>query len=156
MKDECNYCGSGRVVPVLDVRMEGQPHGGNPYRSRCLGCARWLPMASKSDFKNHLHPHVLTKESDPKGDSPTIPLEEWDYSARYEAVLERIESYADRDRPYSAAAATDGGEAREDVDDQADDVDATNVFECPNCSDQVTGYPDECPHCARGYTWLNQ
>lgn len=149
--DECRYCGSGRTVPVLDVRMEGQPHGGNPHRARCLGCQRWLPMASKDDFKNHLHPHVLPRDADPDRDDCTIPLEEWDRSERFEQVVERLNAYRERDRPY--AVATDGGQERVDDQESDDQDEESNRFDCPACGVGVEGYPDECPDCGARYDW---
>lgn len=154
MKDECRYCGSERTVPVLDARMEGQPHGGNPYKWRCLGCSRWLPLATKEAFKQHHRPHVLPKDADPEADGCTIPLEDWDRPERFDEIRERIESYRGRKRPY--ALVTDGGDDTDevDVDDDQDDVEESpNRFECPTCGEEVTGYPDECPHCEAGYNW---
>jgi rRNA maturation protein Nop10 len=147
MKDECPHCGSGRTVPVLDVRMRGQPHGGNPYRARCLGCDRWLPMASKEDFKNHLHPHVLRKDADPDADDCTIPLEDWDRADDYQEVLKRLERYRDRERPYEIATDGDG------TDETEQQAERTNNFACPACDEERTGYPDRCPDCGATYNW---
>lgn len=150
MMGDCRYCGSGRVVPVLHARMLGQPHGGNPYRSRCLECSRWNPVISKDTFKNHLRPHVLEKDADPDAEGSTIPLEDWDESERYADVVERLENYADRDRPFELAGATDGGQEADDVDDQESDE---NRFECPTCGGENTGKPDDCQHCGATYQW---
>lgn len=155
MMDECRHCSSGRVVPVLDVRIEQSPTAGNKYRTRCLECGRWLPMCGADDYENHLHPHVLPKDADPQAEDPTVPLEEWDNSERFQEVLDRLEDYADRDRPYTVVAA-DGGEQIEDVDDDepADD-EPENLFECPatGCDRVNEGYPDECPACGATYDW---
>lgn len=152
MKDECRYCGSERTVPVLDVRMEGQPHGGNPYRTLCLGCSRWLTLASKQAFKNHLRPHVLPKDADPESDDCTIPLEDWDRSERFQELRERIENYRGRDRPYALVTDGSGDVDDEDVQDDVDE-EPINRFDCPKCDVEVTGKPDECPDCGAPYNW---
>lgn len=97
-------------------------------------------MASKDAWNNHLHPHVLTLDADPEEENSTIPLEEWDRKSEYEALVERIQSFQDRDRPY--ATVTDGG-----------DVKTHNEFDCPRCEQQVNGKPEECPHCGAPYNW---
>lgn len=142
--DDCRHCGSGRVVPVLHARMIGQPYGGNPYRAYCLECAKFGPGVSKHDFKNHLHPHVLPKDGDKTNPEAIIPLEEWDESERYQNVVDRLEAYDQRDRPFKVVS--DGGQSEGDEQE-------TNRFECPQCGTEQTGYPDCCSHCGAAYEW---
>lgn len=175
MMDECRYCASERVVPVLDVRIEESPTAGNKYRTRCLGCERWLPMTSADTFETHLRPHILPKSADPEADDPTIPLEEWDRAERFQDALDRLEDYRDRDRPYALVDDVDqddAGDVEADVDadghvdgqpvaadgsgqidDQADE--SINRFECPatGCDAENDGHPDECPECGAVYDW---
>lgn len=141
--DDCQHCGSGRVAPVLHARMIGQPYGGNPYRAYCLECEKFGPGVSKHDFKNHLHPHVLPKDSDKTDPDSIIPLEDWDQSERYQRVVDRLQAYEARDRPF--AVVTDGGDESSD--------DKPNRFECPQCGAEQRGYPDRCETCGADYEW---
>jgi len=122
--------------------MRGQPYGGNPYRAYCLECTKFGPGVSKDDFKNHLHPHVLPKDRDKTDSDSIIPLEEWDESQRYEQVVERIQAYEQRDRPFKVIR--DGGDKEEEP---------ANQFACPQCGTEHTGYPDDCATCGAEYEW---
>lgn len=171
MIDECRYCHSKRVVPVLDKRIERSPKAGNKYRTRCLSCQRWLPMTSESAFKNHANPHVLPADADPDEDGSAIPLEEYDYQDEWEDLAEQA-------GVGGGAVATDGGEDVEEAGDDRDDRDEDgdqdgsddveqggddveqeeepdNRFKCPatGCSAVNDGYPDECPECGASYDW---
>ena len=156
MMEECRYCDSERTVPVLDRSAVG-PHGGNPYRARCLDCRRWLPMTDKETFRKHLRPHVLPKGVDAQDDGEiVVPIENSEESGEWADVMERIENYRDRERPYATwdaaqQAVTDGGEEVDD--DEGDDVEEVNRFPCPGCEETVEGRPDECPHCGAEYNW---
>lgn len=81
MNHECPKCSAFRVKPVLDRRQQRSPIGGNPYRSRCFGCGKWLQLISKEDFKTHPDPYVLPLDGDPSDDSGSdlVPLAEYEY-----------------------------------------------------------------------------
>ena len=110
-------------------------------------------MTSKDTFKSHLRPHVLPKDADPETEGSTIPLEDWDRSEQYQELVDRLKSYQERERIYGTVA--DAGEEgdEEEVDDQPANDEETNRFECPACGQEVTGYPDDCPHCGHPYKW---
>lgn len=147
MVEECRYCGSRRVRPVLVARMQGRPQGGNPFKDFCTSCDRWLAMTSRDRFKEHLHPLVLPRDGDESDPDDIIPLEDWDESERFEDVLARLENYRDRDQPGvdddAQVAVADGGEVEESI----------NRFGCPGCGEEVTGKPEQCPHCEAPYNW---
>jgi len=154
METDCKWCGSKRVVPVLDKRIERSPKTGNKFRVYCLACDRWMPFTSDKEYRDHLHPHVLPADADPEADDPTVPLEDYDYGPEWRDLAERTA----RSRPEQQAA-TDGGEVVEE-DDEADAVDGdepepVNRFDCPGagCEAVVEGEPDECPACGVGYDW---
>lgn len=91
--ENCKYCHSDRVVPVLDEGIEQRPPGGNKHRRRCLTCERWLPMCSAKAFRTHPDPHVL-----PVDGIEVIPLSASETAERYpvsdlpERVTDRGES----------------------------------------------------------------
>jgi hypothetical protein len=141
--DPCRYCSSERVAAVIDKRIEASPTAGNKYRTRCLGCGRWLPCCSAADFQTADHQHVLPRDADPDAEDPTVPAEEFD------GAVDGVSGATDD----SPDVATDGGQP---VDDDRDENDDAHRFECPKCEGSVEGYPDECPHCEVGYNWPDE
>lgn len=123
--DECRYCYAEAVVPVLDKRLHNSPTAGNPFRSRCMGCERWLPMTGKDAFKEHPDSMVLPADQDP--DDPDLVLfTEYDYQDELDQLAKKVER---------------GG--------------TDNEFRCPadGCEADHTGYPDECGECGVPYDW---
>lgn len=149
MVGTCKYCGSANAVPILDKRIEGSPKPGNPWRSGCLDCERWLPLSNEETFREHPRPHVLPPDAGSDEIDAVVPLEEYDYSDEWADLVERVRA---GDQEPDRALATDGGS---DPDDDVDE--AVNRFECPatGCGDPVEGKPDECPHCGASYDWEN-
>jgi hypothetical protein len=117
--------------------MLNQANGGNPYRQYCLDCNRFDVAVSKSDWKNHLHPHVLPRDVDQDDSESIIPLEEWDESARFEKVVDRVARLQRDERPYRVI--------------EGEEV---NVFPCPNCNETLYGFPDECEACGAPFEWV--
>lgn len=142
MIEPCRYCASERVAAVLDKRMEKSPTAGNKYRKLCLACSRWLPMCGAADFQTADHQHVLPADADPDDEEPTVPAEE------YDGPVDGLATAASGDDE-APTAMTDGGT---DLDDQ-DDEEHVNEFDCPECGEHLTGYPDECPTCEVPYRW---
>ncbi|WIV67543.1 hypothetical protein [Natrialbaceae archaeon AArc-T1-2] len=147
---ECRYCSSLRTVPVLVKRIERSEKPGNKYRTFCWGCESWGPMTSGQHFRESLHPHVLPADGDPDDPEDVIPLEEYDYEAEWEDLVDDVvDRRADRAR-------TDGGvidHTKEAPDENPDPEPDVHAFECPSCATTVTGYPDHCPHCQVPYDW---
>lgn len=150
MGDECRFCGSERVVPVLDKRIEQSPTAGNKYRTRCLTCWRWLPMTSGDHWKEHPNAKVLPADADPEENDNLVDAEDAE-DGRLAELQEKVSN-----RGVSAErAVTDGGEepsVKEESDDEQEDV---NRFTCPaeSCDNEMTGYPDKCGTCGTPYTW---
>ena len=136
MKDLCSSCGSGRLVPVLDVRLTRQPGGGNPYRERCLGCSTRFGLVSKSDWQHHTHPHVLPLDADHEDEGTVIPLAEWERAEEFSDVVERAAMLRDDDFGFEVVGS-----------------EAFNRFDCPQCGTAVEGKPEECPTCGAPYKW---
>lgn len=165
MTEPCEYCASERVVPVLDKRIEKAPRAGNKYRTRCLGCWRWLPMTSKAAFKQHENSHILPADADPEKEDNLVALDDYDYRDEIEELVEKQE----RQRAADVAAdggkvlATDGGqdvpesETPTVEDDDDEEQGERNRFECPatGCGATVDGRPEECPECEAPYNWDN-
>lgn len=137
MTEPCKYCGSDAVAAVLDKKIEESTGAGNKFRQRCLNCRRWLPCCKAAVFQAADERHVLPVDADRDGDDPTIPVEE------YDGDVEGTKTASDSANSTDAAA--DG--LRSDGGGQV------NSFNCPNCGDHVTGYPEECPNCGAGYDW---
>lgn len=145
---ECRYCHALRVVPVLDKRIERSPRAGNKYRTFCHNCGSWGPMTSEDHFRSSLHPHVLPADGDPnQPDSELVALENYDYGDEWADLREKVT--ADR----AARARADGGVPLDEIDDPHSDEPDENEFNCPDCDHHVSGFPDECPNCGRGYNW---
>lgn len=150
MRTTCKFhdC-DGRTVPVLDAELRDAPHGGNPYRVRCLRCNRFLPSTSKSEFKNHDDPRVLPRGVDRDDPDEMIPLLEWDRADEFRRLVDRLDRGGD----------VDGGDDPEPDDSMADDGgdvvggSETNRFRCPACDGDCTGYPNECPTCGAIFEW---
>jgi hypothetical protein len=148
MRTTCKFpdC-DGRTVPVLDAELRDAPHGGNPYRVRCLRCDRFLPSTSKDEFKNHDDPRVLPRGADRDDPDEMIPLLEWDRREEFRRLVDRLDRGGGDD--------VDDGEG-EPGDGMVDDVVGgveTNRFRCPACDGECTGYPDECPSCGAIFEW---
>lgn len=79
-------------------------------------------MVGRSDFENSTNPHVMEPDQDPD-DPELIPLVEYDYSAEWADLAERVKK------------------------------DEENRFDCPRCGEEQTGYPDACDNCNAEYTW---
>jgi predicted RNA-binding Zn-ribbon protein involved in translation (DUF1610 family) len=136
VNETCTSCGSGRLVPVLDVRLTQKPNGGNPYRVRCLECSTRFGLASKQDWKHHTDPHVLPLDADHEQDGSVIPLREWDRADEYDDIIDRA------------------GNLRADgFSFEVVEPDDLNRFECPNCGSTVDGKPAECPDYTVPYDW---
>lgn len=120
---KCRYCASGRIVPVLDKRIERSHRAGNKFRQLCKGCRRWLPMTSEEHFRNHHSPHVLPADASPDAEN-VIPLTEYEYDDELADLAAEVEERRNRQHiaPDSSSvepvAMTDGG-----TDLDGDDVD---------------------------------
>ena len=136
MNEQCTSCGSGRLVPVLDVRLTQQSGGGNPYRVRCLGCATRFGLASKTDWQHHTHPHVLPVDASHENEDAVVPLAEWEQSEEFSEVVERSAELRDDGYRYEVVG-----------------PEVFNRFDCPHCGIAVEGKPAECPDCGVSYTW---
>ncbi|APW99400.1 hypothetical protein CHINAEXTREME_17200 [Halobiforma lacisalsi AJ5] len=133
-------------------RIERSEKPGNKYRTFCWGCESWGPMTSGQHFRESLHPHVLPADGDPDDPEDVIPLEEYDYEDEWEDLVDDVV-----DRRTDRARA-DGSPDDNPPDDNSKSTDENPVsggheFECPNCETDVTGYPDNCPHCSVPYNW---
>ncbi len=143
MTEECDYCGAVSVVPVLDKRIEKAPTAGNKYRTRCTNCWRWAPMTSAGAWESSDRKLVLPSDADPEVEDNLVTNREYGRRDAEEELAEKVsEQGIDDDR-----LAADGGE---DVDDQSGEE---NVFDCPACGAEVTGYPESCPECEAPYEW---
>lgn len=120
---ECRYCASERVVPVLDKRLHNSPSAGNPFRSRCMGCERWLPMTTKAAFKQSPDAMVMPPDQDPD-DPALVPFDEYDYADKLSDLAAKVD-----DSPNQFVCPVEG------------------------CEADHTGYPDECDDCGTEYNW---
>lgn len=147
MEDTCKYCHSTSAVPVLDKRIEKSPKPGNKYRSACLNCERWLPLASEAEFRGHPRPHVLPADAGSDEVDRLIPLEEYDYGDEWADLVQQ-----ETDQQAQQAIA-DGGEEPDRDDGDGDET--INRFECPatGCTRTNEGKPASCPGCGAVYQW---
>lgn len=161
MRTECEYCGADDVVPVIDKRIERRPTAGNKYRQRCLACWRWHPCCAAEDWETHDDARILPADADPDNEENLLTPEEWE---REKAEEEREQKQNERlkevkERVGGGEVATDGAgddqDHGDDVEDSDDEVEETNEFDCPECGEHVTGFPDECPACGVPYRWDN-
>jgi len=154
VSDECEYCGSERVAPVLDKRIEQSPTAGNKYRTRCLSCWRWLPMTSADAWKESQLSKVLPATADPEQPDNLVEPEEAP-DGRLEELKEKVASQG-VDTHQGEEVAADGGQPEvEDVEDDEQDEEEANTFDCPatDCGATHSGYPDECDECGAPYKW---
>lgn len=162
MSDECRYCASERVAPVLDKRIEQAPTAGNKYRTRCLSCWRWLPMTSSDAWEDSQKRWVLPADADPDNDDNLVTSRDYGHPEAEEELAEKVGAQGvDQYTEDGQAVATDGGEddaeaAPEVDDDQADQAEPENEFSCPSCGHDNTGFPNECVGCGAPYNWPEQ
>lgn len=163
---ECRKCSANSVLAVLDKRIENKPTGGgNKYRRWCEACEAWNPMTSAEYYKNHPRPHVLPSDGDPENAAnDIIPLSEYDYNDEWQDIVEEHEN-----RVTAARTATDGGGPNQETEEtetetevseesEIENQDETNEFVCPveGCTENHTGYPDECQTCGAQYSWNDE
>lgn len=178
MSDECRYCASERVAPVLDKRIEQAPTAGNKYRTRCLACWRWLPMTSSDAWENSQKRWVLPADADPDNDDNLVTSRDYGHPEAEEELAEKVGAQGvDQYVESGQAVATDGGETTAErattsmSDDQLDEAvdddlapdadldeqpEPENEFSCPSCGHDDTGFPDECASCGAPYNWPDQ
>lgn len=131
---DCRTCGSTRVVPVLDKRIERKPTGGgNKYRRYCRTCDSWQPCTSAETFESHPNPHVLPVDGEPDDPDTIVPLTDYDYGPEWEELADRVAH----------------GQNGSDLNGSTPE----NEFSCPVCGTRQTGFPSGCISCDAVYRW---
>lgn len=65
---DCTKCGSSRVIPILDKRMEETVRrwGGNRFRRFCKTCQKFGSFTSRDEWENHPDARILPVDADPE------------------------------------------------------------------------------------------
>ena len=141
MNRTCKNCASERVVPVLDKRIENRARAGNKFRTRCLHCGHWNPLASRADFvmsaaADEKEAYVLPADGDPEEVDSIVLVEEFDGN-----ISELREDARIADVP--------------ETESDKEEPPIENSFHCPadGCDAENTGHPDECSECGTPYSW---
>lgn len=132
----CQYCGSDRVVPVLDKNIEERDKPGNKYRRVCVACERFGRMASADEWEAHDDALVLPAGA-PRQATETVPAGAYDDP--------------DPEPSDSAPAPETAADGGADADDG--ETAAENEFDCPLCGHHCSGYPETCPECDAPFEW---